>query len=58
MTITITKASAQMTPDDRAKMLALKEEYSKLSTTTARMKAIYGEMVALRSAVSSTQEVS
>ena len=42
------KASSQMNSADLARMLALKLEYAKLTTTPTRMKAIYAEMTTLR----------
>lgn len=48
---TIYKASDLMTADNKAKMIALKAEYSKLSTSAKRMKEIYVEMTELRKTV-------
>ena len=49
--VTIQKASNLMTATDKARMIALKEEYSALTTSPARMREVYAEMVALRTKV-------
>lgn len=46
--IQITKATEQMTADQKAEMAALKAEYTKLSTSAKRMKEIYARMVQVR----------
>ena len=47
----IIKASTLMTPENAARMAELKSEYSKLTTTPARMREIYAEMTRLRQQV-------
>lgn len=56
MVITVERASDKMTAENQARMVALKAEYSKLSTSAKRMVEIMSEMKKLVAAIQSDRD--